>query len=100
MKILLLAVLLALCSATTLTYRMAPHEKACFHTTAKKVGEKMAFYFAVQQGGNFDIDFEVLGPSGNNIGIAFPANIINESEYNFLGLYHESFASCFGLIIS
>ncbi|KAL3900767.1 MAG: hypothetical protein SGCHY_001108 [Lobulomycetales sp.] len=67
MKILLLAALLALCSATTLTYRMAPHEKACFHTTAKKVGEKMAFYFAVQQGGNFDIDFEVLGPSGNNI---------------------------------
>jgi hypothetical protein len=33
--------------ATTLTYKMAPHEKACFYSTAERVGEKMAFYFAV-----------------------------------------------------
>ncbi|KAI9089811.1 emp24/gp25L/p24 family/GOLD-domain-containing protein [Phlyctochytrium arcticum] len=52
-------------SAVTLTYKMEPHEKACFYTTAKTSGEKIAFYFAVQSGGSFDLDYEVLTPSMN-----------------------------------
>ncbi|TPX53702.1 hypothetical protein PhCBS80983_g06224 [Powellomyces hirtus] len=50
-------------AATTLTYRMEPHERACFYTMAKAAGEKMAFYFAVQSGGSFDVDYEVTGPN-------------------------------------
>jgi len=34
-------------SATALTYKLMPHEKACFYANANKVGEKVAFYFAV-----------------------------------------------------
>ena len=34
-------------AATALTYKLAAHEKACFHATTKKDGEKVAFYFAV-----------------------------------------------------
>ncbi|KAI8925704.1 emp24/gp25L/p24 family/GOLD-domain-containing protein [Entophlyctis helioformis] len=41
---------------------MAPHERACFYTEAKTKGEKLAFYFAVQSGGNFDVDFDVVDP--------------------------------------
>jgi hypothetical protein len=46
---------------------MAPHEKACFYTPAHSIGEKLAFYFAVQAGGSFDIDFDITGPSGKVI---------------------------------
>jgi hypothetical protein len=33
--------------ATTLTYKIEANEKACFYTWVDKVGEKIAFYFAV-----------------------------------------------------
>ncbi|KAJ3023616.1 hypothetical protein HKX48_002165 [Thoreauomyces humboldtii] len=54
-------------AATTLTYRMEPHERACFYTNAKAAGEKIAFYFAVQSGGAFDVDYDVTGPSNEEI---------------------------------
>ncbi|KAH7318418.1 emp24/gp25L/p24 family/GOLD-domain-containing protein [Stachybotrys elegans] len=53
-------------AATALTYQLAAHEKACFFADTKKDGEKVAFYFAVQSGGSFDVDFVVEGP-GNKI---------------------------------
>jgi len=34
-------------SATSLTYKIDANEKACFYAWVDKVGEKMAFYFAV-----------------------------------------------------
>jgi hypothetical protein len=34
-------------SATALTYRMDPNEKACFFTDVGQKGSKIAFYFAV-----------------------------------------------------
>lgn len=34
-------------SGTALTYKLAPHEKACFYASAKTAGVKLAFYFAV-----------------------------------------------------
>jgi hypothetical protein len=63
-----LLALVTLALQTTVTYRMAPHDRACFYTEAKKAGEKIGFYFAVswfdkvQEGGNFDVDYEVLDP--------------------------------------
>ncbi|KAJ3304202.1 hypothetical protein HDV03_003055 [Kappamyces sp. JEL0829] len=55
--------LFSMCAATTVSYKMAPHERACFYTEAKVVGEKIGFYFAVQNGGNFDVDFDVTDPN-------------------------------------
>ncbi|KAK5656117.1 hypothetical protein OQA88_4877 [Cercophora sp. LCS_1] len=63
----LLACMAAHVSATALTYKLQPHEKACFYTATKARGEKIAFYFAVQSGGAFDIDYEVTGPNGKYI---------------------------------
>ncbi|VZI09361.1 unnamed protein product [Fusarium fujikuroi] len=54
-------------AATALTYKLDANEKACFHTTTKKQGEKIAFYFAVQSGGSFDVDYVVEGPNGKII---------------------------------
>lgn len=44
----LLIALLPLASATALTYKMAPNEKACFFTQVDQQGVKIAFYFAVR----------------------------------------------------
>ncbi|MCJ1238751.1 hypothetical protein MMC14_006742 [Varicellaria rhodocarpa] len=59
----LLACLISLTSATALTYRLAPNEKACFFTWVEQQNAKIAFYFAVQSGGSFDVDYSVTGPN-------------------------------------
>ncbi|QIX01584.1 hypothetical protein AMS68_007101 [Peltaster fructicola] len=55
--------LLATTSATALTYKLLANEKECFYTQVDKPSSKIAFYFAVQSGGAFDIDYIVHGPS-------------------------------------
>ncbi|KAK2072197.1 hypothetical protein P8C59_006568 [Phyllachora maydis] len=59
-----LAWLAAHASATALTYKLLANEKACFYAGTKNKDEKIAFYFAVQSGGSFDVDYEVTGPQG------------------------------------
>lgn len=46
--------LLSSVSATALTYKMAPAEKQCFYSHVEQENAKIAFYFAVQSGGEFD----------------------------------------------
>ncbi|KAH7135459.1 endosomal cargo receptor [Dendryphion nanum] len=62
-----LASLLGFCAtavqATALTYRLEAHEKACFFAHTEHKGTKVAFYFAVQSGGSFDVDYSVVGPN-------------------------------------
>ncbi|KAF9937815.1 hypothetical protein BGZ75_002957 [Mortierella antarctica] len=53
--------------ATALTYNVAAHEKACFYTWADVPKKKIAFYFAVQSGGAFDIDVDVKDPKQKQI---------------------------------
>ena len=45
----LLAYMLSCASATALTYKLAPNEKACFFTYVEQKNAKVAFYFAVSQ---------------------------------------------------
>lgn len=42
----LLAYITPLISATALTYKLTPNEKACFFTFVQEKGAKLAFYFA------------------------------------------------------
>lgn len=46
--------LLSSATATALTYKMAPNEKECFYSHVEQENAKIAFYFAVQSGGEFD----------------------------------------------
>ncbi|KAK9465876.1 emp24/gp25L/p24 family/GOLD-domain-containing protein [Lipomyces arxii] len=50
-------------TATALTYSVAANERACFYAQVDQPGYKIAFYFAVQSGGSFDIDYSVHSPS-------------------------------------
>ncbi|KAF9937618.1 hypothetical protein BGZ65_001343 [Modicella reniformis] len=58
-----LATKLGTADATALTYNVGAHEKACFYTWADIPKKKIAFYFAVQSGGSFDIDVEIKDPT-------------------------------------
>jgi hypothetical protein len=49
--------------ATALTYKLEAHERACFFANTWEKGTKIAFYFAVQSGGSFDVDYSVVGPN-------------------------------------
>ncbi|KAI9472432.1 MAG: emp24/gp25L/p24 family/GOLD-domain-containing protein [Benjaminiella poitrasii] len=53
--------------ATALTYRLGSNEKSCFYLSNDKPGKKIGFYFAVQQGGAFDVDFNIIAPNGESI---------------------------------
>jgi len=59
----LLAMAIPSVSATALTYKLEANEKACFYAAVEGVGSKIAFYFAVQSGGSFDVDYSVVGPN-------------------------------------
>ncbi|RDI85037.1 hypothetical protein Vi05172_g5027 [Venturia inaequalis] len=79
-------------TATALTYKMHPHEKACFFTNVDNKGAKIAFYFAVQSGGSFDIDYVVVAPNERIISkgekerqgdFVFTANDLGEYRFCF-----------------
>jgi hypothetical protein len=89
---LITSLLVTLLQATTVTYRMKPHEKACFYTEVQTAGEKLAFYFSVQEGGNFDVDYEVSDPHGTKLhsgmsekqlDIVFSAAMLGEYSFCF-----------------
>ncbi|ORY19214.1 emp24/gp25L/p24 family/GOLD-domain-containing protein [Clohesyomyces aquaticus] len=67
MRFLAVTSLVAFCasivSGTALTYKLDANEKACFFSYVENRGTKVAFYFAVQSGGSFDVDYSVVGPN-------------------------------------
>jgi hypothetical protein len=88
----LLACLLSTAYATALTYRLEAHEKACFFAHVEHKGTKLAFYFAVQSGGSFDVDYSVVGPTDKVIldgtkerqgDFVFTANDVGEYRFCF-----------------
>ncbi|KAI9205906.1 endosomal cargo receptor [Polychytrium aggregatum] len=102
MKHILLAVFVLLASiaavqATTLTYRVQPHERACFYTLSSYQGEKIAFYFAVQSGGQFDIDFEVTDPRNE---VIISANRERQVDYVFSAKHVGEYSFCFSNVMS
>ncbi|THH03403.1 hypothetical protein EW145_g6282 [Phellinidium pouzarii] len=57
----------AVVRGSALTTAISANERLCFYADVDKSGEKLGFYFAVQSGGSFEIDFEVKDPNDKNI---------------------------------
>ncbi|KAG7562504.1 hypothetical protein FFLO_02083 [Filobasidium floriforme] len=79
-------------SATALTTYLQGNEKSCFYADVDGIGEKVGFYFSVQSGGSFDIDYTVQSPSekvilegtGERQGdYIFTANTVGEYSFCF-----------------
>lgn len=75
-----------------LTTRIGAHERSCFYAWVDKVGEKIGFYFAVQSGGSFDIDYDIVAPSDKlviegrrerQLDIVFTGNEVGEYSFCF-----------------
>ena len=81
-----------LADAAALTSLLEPHERACYYAWVDKAGEKVGFYFAVQSGGAFDIDYVVHDPldkviiegkKERQLDIIFTGNEVGEYSFCF-----------------
>ncbi|KAI9490884.1 emp24/gp25L/p24 family/GOLD-domain-containing protein [Zychaea mexicana] len=79
-------------NATALTYNVAANEKACFYLFADTPGKKVGFYFAVQSGGSFDIDFVVQDPRER---IVVDGQKARQGDYVFTANHVGEYSFCF-----
>ncbi|KAI8333224.1 emp24/gp25L/p24 family/GOLD-domain-containing protein [Blakeslea trispora] len=79
-------------SATALTYSLLANEKACFYIWNDKPGKKVGFYFAVQEGGSFDIDYTVRGPDDD---VILFGEQEKQADYVFTANHFGEYAFCF-----
>ncbi|BFZ53113.1 hypothetical protein PYCC9005_000136 [Savitreella phatthalungensis] len=59
---LLLTAFVACVLGSAMTLRVKANDKTCSYAWVDRAGEKISFYFAVQSGGDFDIDYTVKDP--------------------------------------
>jgi len=78
--------------ATALTTAVAANQRLCFHADADKEAEKIGFYFAVQSGGTFDIDFEVTDPAGK---VVLEGKREKQGDYIFTANKVGEYSFCF-----
>lgn len=88
-----------LCSiaATTVTFKLGSHERVCFYSETKAANEKIAFYFSVQSGGNFDVDYDVLDP--NSVPM-LTGNHETGGDYAFTAMKIGEYSFCFSNAMS
>ncbi|CAG8521120.1 2274_t:CDS:2 [Ambispora leptoticha] len=79
-------------AGTALTYNVAAHEKACFYAWVDKAYEKVGFYFAVQSGGSFDIDYVVTDPRNK---VVINGNRERQGDFIFTANYIGEYSFCF-----
>jgi len=84
-------------AATALTYQLMAHERGCFYAETKKENEKVAFYFAVQSGGSFDIDYMVMGPLAK---IILTGEKERQGDFVFTATVPGEYSFCFDNSIS
>ncbi|PWN97979.1 hypothetical protein FA09DRAFT_330137 [Tilletiopsis washingtonensis] len=89
---LLFLALLPCIHGAALTTVLAPQERSCFYAWVDKAGEKVGFYFAVQSGGSFDIDYHIASPSDKvvlegqkerQLDVVFTGNEVGEYAFCF-----------------
>ncbi|KAJ6589119.1 emp24/gp25L/p24 family/GOLD-domain-containing protein [Mycena capillaripes] len=78
--------------ASALTTAIAANERLCFYADVDKAGEKIGFYFAVQSGGTFDIDFDVKDPNDK---IILDGNRERQGDYVLTANTVGEYAFCF-----
>ena len=81
-----------LIAGSALTFTLGAQEKACFYVFTEKPRTPISYYFAVQSGGSFDVDYTIKHPRGEIIhsdekqrqgDFAINADIVGEYEFCF-----------------
>ncbi|BEI84964.1 hypothetical protein CcaverHIS002_0503650 [Cutaneotrichosporon cavernicola] len=84
--------LLAGAHATALTTILKAGEKACYYADVDGAGEKVGFYFAIQSGGNFEIDWVVMDPEDR---IIIEGDNERQGDYIFTAKQIGEYSFCF-----
>ncbi|ORX49384.1 hypothetical protein DM01DRAFT_1338069 [Hesseltinella vesiculosa] len=71
---------------------MQANENACFYTSTDVAGKKIGFYFAVQSGGSFDIDYVVTDPRDN---VVLDGQGERQGDYVFTAKHAGEYSFCF-----
>ncbi|KAH3661667.1 hypothetical protein OGAPHI_006517 [Ogataea philodendri] len=91
-RLLSLSCLLTYVAATALTFTLQPNEKSCFYIFNQNQRANIGYYFAVQAGGSFDVDYTIKAPGGRILAneqkqrqgdYIFTADLIGEYEFCF-----------------
>ncbi|KAJ2785788.1 hypothetical protein H4R18_000334 [Coemansia javaensis] len=91
-RLVLLLAVAAMANAVMLRKWIASHEKTCYFAAVDMPFKKIAFYFAVHQGGNFDIDYEVEGPNNRQL---FKGEAERQGDFVFTATQVGEYAFCF-----
>lgn len=59
--------LLAFSMASAITFQLPANGKECFYTFNTQINTNLGYYFAVQSGGSFDINYQIKAPDGKII---------------------------------
>ena len=78
--------------AAALSTRVPSQKEACFYTWVDQQYEKVGFYFAVQEGGNFDIDFVVTAPNDR---VVMEGKETSQEDLVFTGNELGEYSFCF-----
>ncbi|BGP36883.1 hypothetical protein JCM10450v2_000777 [Rhodotorula kratochvilovae] len=79
-------------AASALTTTINANERSCFYAAVDKAGEKVGFYFAVQSGGSFDIDWVVTDPTDT---IIIDGERERQGDYIFTAHQPGEYSFCF-----
>lgn len=78
--------------AFPLTVIVAANDVECFYGEAYQPGVKIGFSYAVQSGGQFDIDFKVKAPNGE---VLYDQPKESQGEYSFAARTAGEYQFCF-----
>lgn len=79
-------------SAYPLTIKVAANEVECFYGEVQNIGAKVGFSFAVQSGGQFDIDLVIKGPDGQ---VLYNQEKERQGEFGFAATQVGEHQFCF-----
>ncbi|BGP12910.1 hypothetical protein JCM10213_004329 [Rhodosporidiobolus nylandii] len=79
-------------AGSALTTTINANERSCFYAAVDKAGEKVGFYFAVQSGGSFDIDWVVTDPTDT---IVIDGERERQGDYIFTAHAVGEYSFCF-----
>ncbi len=96
-SLLALALLISKVLATALTFVLEPQDKSCYYGDVRHLDTKIGFYFAVQSGGSFDVDYSIKGPNGQ---VIHSEEKVRQTEFVFNGEDIGEYEFCFSNTMS
>lgn len=87
-----LFIFIAACHASAFTFILGASEKSCFYVFTKSPNTPIGYYFAVQSGGSFDVDYSISNPKRE---VIVSEQKVRQGEFVFTGDAVGEYEFCF-----